>query len=242
MERLISIRYLFQSGFLVETDRRLLLFDYYPDKVAQETGAGRLSPEELPSKPLLVLVSHRHGDHYQPAIWVFLKKSDTRYLLSDDIQLSLPLRGNPRITRIGPDQSIELEEGFRVSTLRSTDEGVAFLLHCDDLCLFHAGDLNWWHWNGEPEEDNRLMGEQYRREIQKLRGQTIDAAFIPTDPRLEEHALLGLAYFMETAGASHVFPMHFGEDSSIFSRLSQLPYHKQIVSIPYRDFQITLNI
>lgn len=31
----------------------------------------------------------------------------------------------------------------------STDEGVAFLVTAEGRTVFHAGDLNWWHWEGE---------------------------------------------------------------------------------------------
>ena len=42
--------------------------------------------------------------------------------------------------------------GAEIRTLRSTDEGVAFVVHYAGKTIYHAGDLNWWHWEGEPDE------------------------------------------------------------------------------------------
>lgn len=49
-----------------------------------------------------------------------------------------------------------------VKTLFSTDEGVAFLLRCSEGTIYHAGDLNDWVWNGEPDEENRQAKELIR--------------------------------------------------------------------------------
>lgn len=58
----VKIDYLGHSGFFVETDSILLLFDYY---------YGDLSflREKPNDKPLFVLVSHAHGDHFNPEIF-----------------------------------------------------------------------------------------------------------------------------------------------------------------------------
>ena len=55
-----------------------------------------------------------------------------------------------------------------METLRTTDEGVAFLVTCKDKRIYHAGDLNWWHWEEESIDYNRQMRKDYQREIRKL--------------------------------------------------------------------------
>ena len=40
--------------------------------------------------------------------------------------------------------------------------------------IYHAGDLNNWVWEGEPEADNRRMSENFHREMDKLAGRHID--------------------------------------------------------------------
>ena len=50
----------------------------------------------------------------------------------------------------------------QVETLKSNDEGVAFLVTAEGRTIYHAGDLNWWYWNGEPEDDNEFMVRFYK--------------------------------------------------------------------------------
>ena len=104
-------------------------------------------------------------------------------------------------------------------TLRSNDEGVAFLVHYHGQTLYHAGDLNWWHWEGEPEAYNTGMRRSYQAEINKLQGEKIDAAFVPVDPRLGEQYCWGIDCFMKRTDTKRVFPMHFWGNYDVFDRL-----------------------
>ena len=54
------------------------------------------------------------------------------------------------------------------------------------------GDLNWWHWEGEPDEKNTEMRRAYQAEINRLMDEKIDIAFVPVDPRLGEQYCWGL--------------------------------------------------
>lgn len=211
----VSIHYLFNSGFLVKTDRHFFLFDYYLDTPQNGTLAqGVIRPEILKEKDAVVFISHRHYDHYNPAVFTWQEQvPGIRYIVSDDIQnaASKALLIHPGETVTQPD--------FSVKALKSTDEGSAFLIKTEGLTIYHAGDLNWWHWNGETEEYNREMARQYKQQIDLLRGESIDLAFIPMDPRLEDKYLLGIDYFMKTVGAKLVIPMHFSNDLSAFDAL-----------------------
>ena len=72
----MKVTYIHHSGFLVETDQALMLFDYFQGTL----------PEMDRDKDLLVFASHRHGDHFAPVIFELAKKyPQARYVLSDDI-------------------------------------------------------------------------------------------------------------------------------------------------------------
>lgn len=222
---MMNIHYLGHSGFSVETDRALLLFDYYK---------GDLSPlrEKTAEKPLFVFVSHGHADHFHPGI--FSLADDGRrvqYILSFD------LRGNPavpqdkRILFTDPNASYEVSGLGTVRTLLSTDEGVAFLVSTPHETLFHAGDLNWWDWPGEDPawlEDQRVV---FQREIGKLAGTRIDAAFVVLDSRLEENYAEGMAWFLSVCHPFRVLPMHFWGDRSVIDRFKALPEAKNTKTI-----------
>ncbi len=102
-----------------------------------------------------------------------------------------------------------LDVDLSVETLRSNDEGVAFIVRIGDLCIYHAGDLNNWWWNGDTEDQK--LAERYHEELEHIRGQHFTAAFIPLDPRLQGW-WKGIEDFMHYADADRIFPMHnFGE-------------------------------
>ena len=110
-----------------------------------------------------------------------------------------------------------------MTALTSTDEGVGFLVKRKGQCLYHAGDLHWWHWEGELEEENRAMARRYWEQIDRLRGETIDVAFLPADPRQGEAGLWGLRYFLRTVGVKTAAPMHCWGDERWMDRIAADP-------------------
>lgn len=222
----MKITFIHHSSFMVEFENAAFLFDYFQGDVPDTKG-----------KPLVVFASHSHGDHFSPAVFS-LKQLPAAYVFSSDIRPGrVPDPFRDRVIFMGPRQERELSlpEGLKIATLRSTDLGVAFLLEYQGKRIYHAGDLNNWYWSGEPEEENHQMEENYRRELESIRGIHLDAAFVPLDPRQEKDFYRGMDDFMRIVGADHVFPMHFWGDFSVIPRLKQmdlsLPYRSRIVDI-----------
>ncbi len=202
---MIKVTYLGHSGFLAEVEDMYLLFDYYKGEL----------PKMDPDKKMAVFVSHSHYDHYGKDIFrlrdIF---QQIRFILSDDI----PAQEEEDVIFVRPNEHREIL-GLDITTLRSNDEGVAFLVKYKNRTIYHAGDLNWWHWEGEPEEYNTKMRRSYQSEINKLQKEKIDVAFVPVDPRLGEQYCWGLDCFMKRTETARVFPMHFWETYDIFDRL-----------------------
>lgn len=209
-----EIRYLYNSGFSLKTDSHLFVFDYYLDSPKGcGSDKGVIDPKEIEDQNVVVFVSHTHPDHYNPKIFSWRKTiGNIRYVLSDDIKTQ------EDVIKVSPGKEYNLGD-LSIRTLESTDIGVAFLIKADGLCVYHAGDLNDWYWNGEPDGDNSEMTRRYREQIDTLKDEKIDIAFVPADPRLEDNALRGLDYFMKTVGADLVVPMHFSENTSVFEEL-----------------------
>lgn len=116
-----------------------------------------------------------------------------------------------------PDEEIVLDD-IRIRTLRSTDEGVAFLVSVEGKMIYHAGDLNDWYWKEESEEWNQEMSKHFHEYIEPLRDREIDAAFIPLDPRQEEYYTLGMDYFLSLTKTEKVYPMHFWRKPEVIDR------------------------
>ena len=202
----MRVTFLDHSGFLVETGSAALLFDWWKGEL----------PAIKPELPLYVFASHRHEDHFDPRIFTLDDGTrDVRFVLGHDIKLSVRnlerwgvsprTAGNCRNLRGG--ETLELPRA-RVEALPSTDEGEAFLVTADKQTLFHAGDLNWWHWEGEDKGWNRNMEVNFKKYAEALRGRTIDLAMLPLDPRLGEAGFWGPSYFLETADIRRFLPMH----------------------------------
>ncbi|MCM1102836.1 MAG: MBL fold metallo-hydrolase [Clostridium sp.] len=129
-----------------------------------------------------------------------------------------------------PDAEGETGSGIRVRTLRSTDAGVAFLVDAGGRHIYHAGDLNWWSWEGETEEDGRAMERAYKAEIEKISGQAFDVACLPLDSRQGERFACGFDWFMRHVEVRHAYPMHYWDDDTVIEKLLALP-----CSEPYRN-------
>lgn len=218
----MKITYIYHSGFLVETTKCYYLFDYY---------RGTLPPLNT-RKPVLVFASHKHPDHYNPEIFPLLQKQglqDITAILSKDIPQHM-YPDDISCHRVTFHQEYQLPCDTRLETLLSTDQGVAFVLHCTEGIIYHAGDLNDWVWNGETERYNRQMSGSYHHEIDLLQHLPIDVAFLPLDPRQEGDYANGILYFLKKIKVKQVFPMHYWEQPKIISDfLGEHPEYKEIV-------------
>ena len=74
----MNVTYIHHSGFLIETETAYYLIDYFQGSL----------PALNPGKPVLVLASHKHHDHYQKSVFSALKEMGMRQIyavLSRDI-------------------------------------------------------------------------------------------------------------------------------------------------------------
>jgi len=234
-----TIWYLYHSGFAVKTARHFLVFDYWkqtPKGKGLESGV--IDPAALAGHDVIVFVSHKHSDHYNREVTVWRKTiPNMRLVLSDDIPAV------PGALMIGPNQTAS-QPDFKVETLKSNDAGVAFVVDIDGVCIYHAGDLNWWHWEGEPDDENEDMAASYKKQVALLKGKQIDIAFVPVDPRLVSQYSWGINHFMEATQTRWVVPMHFGNGGSIVDRLlhddASLQYRDKIISLTQRGASTTI--
>lgn len=229
------ITYIHHSCFSIETEESIFLFDYYKGNI----------PNFTKEKPLFVFSSHFHQDHFSPVIFELSEKyPDVTYILSKDIRLKELNRDKYNIITIGKNESITMKESLKVDTLRSTDEGVAFLISEKGKTLYHAGDLNWWVWKDDTASEYNNMTKNFKDEINKISGKEIDLAFLPLDPRQEELYSLGFDYFMQNTRTSVAFPMHFWLDYSVIEKFKNSEeasiYRDKIIDISFegQTFQI----
>lgn len=229
----MKITYIFHSGFLVETEKSYYVFDYYKGSL----------PHLDTSRPVVVFSSHNHGDHYNAEVFDMLRNMGMKNILavlSKDIPQSKYPSGI-EVIKVHGQREYSLPGGEKLETLISTDEGVAFLLTTDEGTLYHAGDLNDWTWEGESVDYNKHMRGSYRSYINTLSGKNIDVAFIPLDPRQEQHYAAGITYFLSVVTPKEVYPMHYWEQPEIISTfLKDYPQYKTIIKNTENYFGGTL--
>lgn len=203
---------IYHSGFMVELEKHILLFDYYKKDL----------PITQSEKPLYVFVSHRHQDHYHPDIFEKTKNfSKRKFIFSDDISYIKDVHF------MHPDEILHLDD-LKISTLQSTDCGVAFIIECEGKRIYHAGDLNCWLWEDFPQDQNEQMMSSFMKEMKKIEGMHFDLAFIPLDFQLSDtHSILGIEIFNQMTDTSVVFPMHYEDAGEEMERRLLLIEHNQ---------------
>lgn len=197
----IQVTYLNHSGFRVVMDDLCMVFDYWPGESGQ---SGRLTRADLACySQVIVFVSHSHPDHFTPEIYDWLEPGRVHYVLGDDVPE--PYIGQ----RLRPGGELRLGGAF-VSAYESTDLGVSFLVRYHGATLFHAGDLNLWHWRDVSSTKEIEDAERaFHRAVKPLEGLDVDVAFFPVDPRQGSLYDAGAGYFAMAVKPRLMIPMHW---------------------------------
>ena len=89
------------------------------------------------------------------------------------------------------------------------------MLQASGKKIFHAGDLNNWHWSEEStEEEIRKANGDFLAEVKYLKekASNIDLVLFPVDRRMGKDYMKGAKQFIEQIKTTIFVPMHFSED------------------------------
>ena len=200
------IWHLGHSGWAIKTQNHLLVFDYSgnanrPIPTDASLSSGCVIPSQIRNERVTVFVTHDHGDHYYPAVLDWQEEvANISYVfgfrprdIDDDYVFTAP-------------QTTTSIEDMTVTTIRSNDSGVGFLIEADGLVIFHLGD----HANGSMD-----MSDDYTAEIDAVAamGKNIDLVFGPIlgcSLGTPESVQLGAHYAIQTLQPKVFMPMHSG--------------------------------
>ncbi len=212
------ITYLFNSGFAIQSDMDLLVFDYFKDTAIGERCLknGVITESLLKNqRNVYVFASHSHMDHFNKVIFDWQKYNpNTYYFLSSDIEKSAKKAGIKNVCLLAPMQSAEVED-IGVYAFGSTDIGVSFMVEYEGKKIFHAGDLNYWHWKDESSESYVLQSkDDFMHELETIQKKTgfFDIAFFPVDSRMGTDFYDGALLFLQKFETGLFIPMHFFQD------------------------------
>jgi len=184
----IEVTYLKHSGFSVRTDRHQLLFDYIGGGFVRDLGV-----------PAIAFASHVHQDHYTPAIAG----------LADACVLGEGIEPFDGARMMKPGDAISIGD-VRIRAFGSTDCGVSFYVNADGYNIFHAGDLNFWHWRQESSDaEVREALDGFNAVISTLDGLPVDLAFFPVDARMGEGHDEGADMYINRVRPKVLIPMHW---------------------------------
>lgn len=215
----MRLTYIFHSGFVLETESCILVFDYWMDPAHAMRYFLSLD------RPMYVFSSHFHEDHFTREIFSWRQQREyITYILSKDIL---------RHRRAGKDESHAwLAKGgtwqdanLKVWATGSNDSGVSWVIEVDGRRIFHAGDLNNWYarfltddYKGgtvmsqefgeiDPSKDEK----QFLGELKDIRKITpcFDLVMFPVDGRIGNGYTRGARQFIERFSVGTFVPMHF---------------------------------
>ncbi len=220
----MTLRYIFHSGFMLETEQSILIFDYWMDPANVLESFIDLSG----SKHVYVFASHFHEDHFNKEIFKWRQNNpftDYTYILSKDILKRKRAQKEDADVWMAKG-SVWEDENIKVTATGSNDSGVSWIVETEGKTIFHAGDLcNWYARflaDGAPEgeiysgefgeyinptaEEKRFLGEL--KDIHKITG-TFDLIMFPVDGRIGNGYTLGGRQFVERFQVGMFVPMHF---------------------------------
>ena len=221
---MIRLTYIWHDCFLLQWAGGSVVFDYWTEPGTKRGMRPSFMRDIDPGKPLYVVVSHHHKDHYSTEIfnWVgmfphihYILSGDTAhtarpYITPDSLYKGA--KADPEtVSVITPGGSVDFGEVW-IRAFGSTAIGNSYLLEVAGRRIFHAGDLNAWLWKDEstPAEIEEAM-EAYMGILEEIAevAPEIDICMFPVDSRIGRDYFTGAREFVRTIDVRHFFPMHF---------------------------------
>lgn len=211
----MTLTYIYHSGFAIEAEGVTLIIDYYKDSSETAPHEGVVHDRLLkrPGK-LYVLASHFHPDHFNREVLSWKEqRPDICYIFSKDILKHHRAQADDAFY-INKGEEYE-DDALRIRAFGSTDVGISFLIDLQGTSIFHAGDLNNWHWSEEstPQEIRKAEGD-FLAEVKFIRQtvSAVDVVMFPVDRRMGKDYMKGAKQFIEQIKTTIFVPMHFSDD------------------------------
>ena len=210
----MRLTYIYHSGFAIETNNCVIIIDYYRDSDDDKSKGVVHSKLLRQEKPLYILSTHSHYDHFNPEILSWKNtRNDITYIFSNDILENRMATENDAIYLNKTD--IFQNGQLWIKAFGSTDLGISFLIKIEDRQIFHAGDLNNWHWDEEStQEEIDKAQTDYLNELHLLANETnhLHLAMFPVDSHLGRNYMLGAEQFTQNIKTDIFSPMHFASE------------------------------
>ena len=235
------ITYLLNSGFLIQDEKVLLIFDDYEDPA----GIIDAAYDKGEFDRLYIFATHAHFDHFGTHIRAYAPKT-TQYIFSSDIKRTKRVKVFPtkKVTYMRRYTEWH-DDAINVYAYDSTDVGVCFLVQLPSgKKVFHAGDFNWWHWDDDTPENIELADKAFKRQLKRLNGMEADVAFFPIDGRLGSWQEAGAIEFVSKTNVKSFVAMHrvdyplWQPSQKFLSSARGIPIWAPVTPGEYRSFDV----
>lgn len=207
-EKEAIIWYLTHSGWAIKTKSHLLIFDYWErDKSTTDPSLsrGHINATEIADHNVIVFVTHDHRDHYDQVIFDW-KKAVPNIMFVIGWQAEL----GPNCISVAARENKQIGD-LEISTIKSTDRGVGFLVRVDGLVIFHTGDHAYWGGSIDSFSEEILYLSKHMNQL--------DLAFLAIatgNGQRRESITKGALYAIEKLRPNIVFPMHGGGKEHLY--------------------------
>lgn len=220
-----TLTYIWHDCFVYDDPRLTIIFDYWKDPTCLPGQLPAFIQQADKSKPIYIVVSHHHKDHYTKQIFEWSTLFDNiKYILSKDVAKYARHILHPDSIYKGikpaPESVVVLTTGqtysdnnIYVKAYGSTDIGNSYCISVAGKSIFHAGDLNAWIWKDESTEeevDKAISDFDDILETIATDHKVIDFAMFPVDSRIGREYFTGAKIFVRKFDVKKFFPMHFG--------------------------------
>lgn len=215
-----TLTYFYQSGFSIGVDKTLLIFSYFENTDVLSRHKYALSPRELrPFNNIVVFIPNRCREHFDPAVFEFPKLLPIEYVVSDDAKDMVPEGVSAHIVQAG--DVLQLDN-VAVEVCPSSGLGVSYFVRVNGVRIFHAGDLNLWHWHDEGNShDTELATARFESVMASLPTEPMDLCMFPLDPNQGRYFDSGANRFIMRLKPRVFVPMHWRERDEIAASYAQ---------------------
>ena len=214
MSSIVAVSFFRQSSFAVAVGKTLLIFSYRELSEDEMPVSARMSDRDLAGfSNILVFVPRNSAEHFDKVIFSWKASFPITYILSSDVGESVPRDRKAHLVRENDEVNVA---GARVRVCGSTDAGVSYLVDIGGIHVFHAGDLNLWHWREEntPQAIARAEEEFYAI-VKKIPHDDLDICMFPLDPNQGGFYDAGANHIIMALKPRVFFPMHWGRRTEI---------------------------
>lgn len=204
------VTYLDRSGYVVTTDKVIMVFDYYTDP----SHALHRILEKNADKPVVFFVSHYCPKHFNKSIYEIAQNHRRTYVMSNDV-LPQNIPDDLAVAGMSKDDVIENLPGIgTVKAYPSTGRGVSFFVKTSGgETIFHAGEMA-DELGEETEVESPKFEEKYKGIVAGIAMEhpALDIAFIPVEVSAGVGFEIGAKEFLKAIRVKDFFPITLGND------------------------------